>query len=235
MTPRFPRTRKYANPYALAGVDGLFCLLWLSAFAAQANFNGSGKAGSGLGKSKAVVGFGVFIWFVTSWYFILGDGRRLMIGYSLLWALTTLLSLYSVVFYRREGYLPGASRAPHNANQIDPDKDAFSTAPHDEYAPVHNVDDHDGIHDVNDTSIPTYGGRTSSPHNGDNLHDPFRDQGGYMPPSVHDDNTGYMGYSGESTAPAYSSQPPSDVGYSGQQGSMGGAGGRVQFPHAPYS
>ena len=146
------------------------------------------------------------------------------------------MSLYGVVYYKREGYLPGASRAPHNANQIDPDKDAFSTAPHDEYAPVHNVDDQDVLHEADESSIPAYGGRTPSSHFGDNSNSPYEVGGGYVPPSVHDENTSYMGYSGESTAPTYSSQPPSVAGgYAGQSGSVGSAGGRAQFPHAQYN
>jgi hypothetical protein len=141
------------------------------------------------------------------------------------------MSLYGVTYYKREGYLPGASRAPNNANQIDPDKDAFSTAPHDEYAPVHNIDDHDhnAIHEAHDTSIPTYGGPSSNSHFGDSS---YGGGMGYVSPAVHDDNTSYTGYSGESSAPAYSTQPPSIVGYSG---SVGSAAGRAQFPHAAYN
>jgi hypothetical protein len=60
------------------------------------------------------------------------------------------MSVYAVSYYNREGYLPGLSRAPLNSQMIDPDKDAFSTAPHDDYAPVHNADEHE---------IPEYPGR----------------------------------------------------------------------------
>jgi hypothetical protein len=62
MTARFPRTRKYANPFALAAVDALYMILWLSAFAAVANWNSTGKCKSGCHLSKAVVGLGVVIW-----------------------------------------------------------------------------------------------------------------------------------------------------------------------------
>ena len=143
MTPRFPRTRKFANPYALVAVDAIYTILWLSAFSAQASFNSSGKCKGGCGLSKAIVGFGVFIWYV--WpaapilLFPLPSQQTKVndIVNRLLWILTTAMSVYGAVYYRREGYLPGASRAPFNAQQIDPDKDAFSTAPHDdEYAPI---------------------------------------------------------------------------------------------------
>jgi len=186
MTPRFPRTRKFANPYAMASVDGFYCVLWLSAFAAVANWNSSGKCGDACKLSKAVVGLGVFIW--------------------LFFILTTFLSLHAVFFYKREGYLPGASRAPMNATQIiDPDKDAFSTAPHDdEYIAVHNTDEHD-LHDATHASYdpPTYGGSGVGAGY----------TGGYVPPSVSDD-TGYTGYAGAQ----------------GQQG----ADGRVHYPDARY-
>jgi hypothetical protein len=119
------------------------------------------------------------------------------------------MSLYSVMYWSREGYLPGASRAPYNAQAIDPDKEAFSTAPHDdEYAPVHNTDDHE----IPDHAGSSYAGESmgsrygaSSPSFG----------GGYVPPSVHDEPTGYTGYSG--AAPVHT-----------------GPGGRVQFPDARY-
>ncbi|KAF4630455.1 hypothetical protein G7Y89_g7686 [Cudoniella acicularis] len=196
MTPRYTRTRQFANPYALATVDGLFCFLWLTAFAAQASFNSSGKAGDGLGKSKAVVGFGVFIW--------------------LFWILTTLMSLYGVVYYKREGYLPGASRAPHNAQMIDPDKEAFSTAPHDdEYARVHNVDDNEVIHDAGGPGYGLGSGYGSEPSNPGNQSPRYEAPytGGYVPPSVHDD-TSYSAYAGAS--------------------SVGSSSGRAQFPDARY-
>lgn len=62
MTVRFPRTRKFANPYALASVDFIYCIAWLSAFASQATYNSSGQCKGACGASKAVVGLGVFIW-----------------------------------------------------------------------------------------------------------------------------------------------------------------------------
>jgi hypothetical protein len=120
---------------------------------------------------------------------------------------TTFMSLYAVFYYKREGYLPGASRAPTNAQMIDPDKDAFSTAPHgDEYVAVHDSDEHE-IHDMHQQQPvhdsydpPTYGG-----------------SGGYVPPSVSED-TAYTGYSGTHNA----------------QAPVVGDNGRVQFPNARY-
>ena len=119
------------------------------------------------------------------------------------------MSVYGLVYYRREGYLPGASRVPINAQAIDPDKEAFSTAPHDdEYAPVHNTDDHEII-----DAESGYMGPSSS--QGNRYGAPPSYGGGYVPPTVHDEPTGYTGYSGI-----------------GQVNT--GPGGRVQFPDARY-
>ncbi|KAH8597011.1 hypothetical protein B0O99DRAFT_619134 [Bisporella sp. PMI_857] len=206
MTPRFPRTRKFANPYAMATVDGVFCIFWLSAFAAVANWNAAGKCGGACNLSKAVVGLGVFIW--------------------LLWIGSTFMSLYAVFYYKREGYLPGASRAPTNANMIDPDKDAFSTAPHDdEYAPVHNDDHEIPIHSMNgpldshsyNQSSHTYQG--PSDIGAGNAYDPPQYGGAYAPPSVGED-TSYSGYN--------------DTSYGRQQAPVVGDNGRVHFPDGRY-
>jgi hypothetical protein len=125
----------------------------------------------------------------------------------LLYIVATVMSTIACMYYRREGYLPGTSRAPNNASMIDPDKDAFSTAPHDEYAPVHDTDDHE-IHDA-----PSYGGGQSS-HMGGGYGDAAPSYGAYASPTVEDE-TAYTGYSG--------AQSPSI-----------GPTGRLQFPTARY-
>lgn len=96
---------------------------------------------------------------------------------------------------------------------IDPDKEAFSTAPHDEYAPVHDTDEHEaessysGAHsapafgggDRYDTNLPNYGGGSGM---------------AYVSPEVHDEDMGYSG--------TYGGAPNPQV------------GGRVQFPDGRY-
>jgi len=121
------------------------------------------------------------------------------------------MSVYGLLYYRREGYLPGGSRAPANAHQIDPDKDAFSTAPHDdEYAPVNHNDDtemggarfggrHSPDHLATPSEVPSYSA-------------PSYHSNGYNPPSVHDEPTGYTGYAGAN----------------------GGNDGRAKFPTGRY-
>ena len=130
------------------------------------------------------------------------------------------MSTYACMYYRREGYLPGASRAPNNAAMIDPDKEAFSTAPHDEYAPVHNTDDHEiPIHESAPSygvSAPSYGGESST-MGGAGYSDAAPSYGAYAPPRVEDE-TAYTGYSGAS----------------GAQSPGIGPTGRLNFPNARY-
>lgn len=112
-----------------------------------------------------------------------------------------------MAYYRREGYLPGASRAPFNAQAIDPDKEAFSTAPHDdEYAPVHNTDDHES--EVGNPYASVSGSTVGSAYESNTAYS------GYVPPHVADEPSGYQGYSGS--------------------GPINNSGGRLNFPEARY-
>lgn len=98
------------------------------------------------------------------------------------------MSVYAISYYNREGYLPGLSRAPTNAQMIDPDKDAFSTSPHDDYAPVHNADEHE---------IHNYPAAGSSGLGEQRYDDPTPSYGGgsYVP-SHSPEDIAYTGYSG---------------------------------------
>lgn len=64
MTPRFERTRRFANVHAMFAVDIFGIILWLSAFATQAAYNSSGLCGNRCGISKGVVAIGVIITYV---------------------------------------------------------------------------------------------------------------------------------------------------------------------------
>lgn len=150
-TPRFPRTRKFAEPHVMLTVDAVFCIIWLSAFASQAAYNTGGHCGEKCAQSNAIVGLGVLMWF--------------------LWIATSAVSIYTLRHYRFHGELPGydKQRIGGGSNDIDPDKAAFSMAPQDEdaYAPV-QMDDHPG----GETS---YGGASGGVFS-DN---PYRTGGGY--------------------------------------------------------
>ncbi|KAK4127398.1 hypothetical protein N657DRAFT_641383 [Parathielavia appendiculata] len=169
MAPRFPRTRKIAQPYAMLAVDACFTVIWLSAFSTQAAYNTSNLCGNACGMSKAIVGLGVFVF--------------------LFFCATTFLSIWTLKYYQWNHRLPGYDRAQLKDQNIDPDKAAFSMAPHDEeaYAPVnlseHDHDDpHSGPHyagahsDYSDPYGPTVGSQVGGARS--DYSDPYGPAGG---------------------------------------------------------
>ncbi|KAJ3478307.1 hypothetical protein NLG97_g8613 [Lecanicillium saksenae] len=107
MTPRFERTRRFANVHAMFALDLFGVILWLSAFATQAAYNSSGLCGSRCGISKGVVALGVII--------------------TLLFAGSTFISGYTMTYFNFHGNLPGYSnrKIRGGSNDIDPDKEAL--------------------------------------------------------------------------------------------------------------
>ncbi|KAI0166995.1 hypothetical protein GGR52DRAFT_556391 [Hypoxylon sp. FL1284] len=124
MAPRFERTRKLAEPHAMVVADVVFTIFWLSAFASQAAYNTANSCGQGCAVSKAIVGIAFFEFFS--------------------FILTSAISIYTLRYWRQTESLPGYENLGTRQN-IDPDKAAFSMAPHDEeaYAPVQMDDHHD--------------------------------------------------------------------------------------------
>ncbi|KAG6008037.1 hypothetical protein E4U21_005050 [Claviceps maximensis] len=154
MTPRFGRTRKWAEPHVMMAVDASFTIIWLSAFASQAAYNSSGFCGNACGISKAVVGFAVFV--------------------CILFAASTFISAYTLTYWKFHGSLPGygSRKLRTGDNNIDPDKAAFSMAPHDEEA-------YERVNmDVDD------------PDHSSNNHNPYVDSAGYghANPYSHNDD-----------------------------------------------
>ncbi|KAL7625512.1 hypothetical protein AAE478_004732 [Parahypoxylon ruwenzoriense] len=139
LAPRFERTRKAAQPHAMVVVDTVFAIFWLSAFASQAAYNTANSCGTGCNVSKAIVGIAFFE--------------------VLTWVATTAVSVYTLRYYQRTDSLPGYENIGRSQN-IDPDKAAFSMAPHDEeaYAPV-NMDDHQEDHHDAPYDPDSFGGR----------------------------------------------------------------------------
>jgi hypothetical protein len=131
----------------MLAVDAIFTVIWLSAFAAQAAYNSAGDCGKVCRLSGAVVGLGVVITYVLSLPSNRSHGSGTNVAsIRILFAITTFLSAYTLTYYNFHGNLPGYdSRKIRTGDNIDPDKAAFSMAPHDDdaYAPVH-MDDHDG-------------------------------------------------------------------------------------------
>ncbi|KAL6878971.1 hypothetical protein J3F83DRAFT_271021 [Trichoderma novae-zelandiae] len=217
MTPRFERTRRFANPYVMLAVDGLYIIIWLSAFSTQAAYNSSGQCGGSCGISKAVVAAGVFA--------------------TLLWIGTAFLSAYTLQYYNFHGSLPGYdSRKIGGSDNIDPDKAAFSMAPHDEEAYERvNMDDHDapGAYDDHTTTMNSRYG-DSRPYNADDFDDPNRY--GALPPRTNsnplfDSETEYHGSTLGSDFAKH--KTPSPGPYSGNHSDTY-ADGPVQFPSADY-
>ncbi|KAL2151941.1 hypothetical protein VTH82DRAFT_5125 [Thermothelomyces myriococcoides] len=151
MAPRFPRTRKIAEPHAMLVVDTVYTIIWLSAFATQAAYNAKGLCGTACNVSKAVVAMAVFVF--------------------LFFCVTIFLSIWTLKYYQWNHRLPGYDRAQLSSQNIDPDKAAFSLAPHDEeaYAPV-NMDDQD--HDDN-VDGSHYGGASSVVGGRSDYSDPY--------------------------------------------------------------
>lgn len=125
--------------------------------------------------------------------------------------------MYGAIYYRNHGSLPGA-RIPNNAAMIDPDREAFSTAPHDdEYAPVHG-NDKDELDRLGRFDSELGGGSSSHPF------EPASYDNAYARPGADDEHESpYSGGYRPSTV-----EPDTDTSYGGA------TGGRAQFPNAPY-
>lgn len=144
-------------------------------------------------------------------------------SYSLLFGATTFISAYSLQFYNFHGDLPGYdARKIRGGENIDPDKAAFSMAPHDDEAYERvNADDHDASgagynHAGGDSAYDSTTGRYGSgnPYSAEDEDDPNRY--GALPPRVNamfDSETEYS--SGAAMPPAtgsYGSRPTFDDG-----------------------
>ncbi|KFY30365.1 hypothetical protein V493_01962 [Pseudogymnoascus sp. VKM F-4281 (FW-2241)] len=198
MTLLFARSRNWGNAYVFAGLDVLFAILWLSAFAAVAAWTDRGHCFGACKYSKAMAGFGFFIF--------------------VLWVLTSAISVYGAIYYRNHGSLPGA-RIPNNAAMIDPDREAFSTTPHDdEYAPVHG-NDKDELDRLGRFDSEMGAGSSSHPF------EPASYDNAYVRPGADEHDSPYSGGYRPTTV-----EPDTDTSYGGG----GAAGGRAQFPNAPY-
>jgi hypothetical protein len=211
MTPRWERTRKFAQPHAMLLVDCIFAVIWLSAFATQAAYNSSGRCGEGCKLSGAVVGLGVVVF--------------------LLFCASSFVSAYCLQFYNFHGTLPGYdARQIRGGENIDPDKAAFSMAPHDEEAYERvNMDDHEAsgsgygagadAEPYGSTSGGYGAGAGAEPYGSTSSRyghaDPYNtdDRYGGMPPSnntMFDSETEYGGasaYSGSTRPPTYNDEP----------------------------
>lgn len=197
MTPRFARTRRFAQPHAMLVVDVLFTIIWISAFATQADYNTQDLCGKVCKPSKAIVGLGVFITYVDSPCHS-SSPTAANLKFSLFFALTTLISGYSLQYYKFHGNLPGYDnrKIRGGGENIDPDKAAFSMAPHDDEAYERvNMDDNEAY------AGDQYG--HVNPYSADDYDDPNRY--GALPPR----NNGMFDADTEYNSAAATTGPPS--------------------------
>ncbi|KAL8932164.1 MAG: hypothetical protein Q9216_006939 [Gyalolechia sp. 2 TL-2023] len=138
--PQFNRTKRFSNAYAHAAIDVLLAIFWFAAFISVATWTTEGikhgvgrpgvkgcdafKWGGGGSKchlSQATIGMGVIIF--------------------LLFLATSYISIKNLLYYRRNGSLPGATPAHEahplpNTDDDDQAKYAFSSNPHDQRDPL---------------------------------------------------------------------------------------------------
>jgi len=141
------RARRFANIYAYLALDILFALLWFSAFIAVAAWEARGvREGSKIAHDKTGNG--------TCAKFAYGSKSRCEVSkaaagvgalLSILWCLSSAVSVYMVIRYKKTGIAPGTApvngRRPSTFPQADDDaKGAWSTKI-DEHTPDDASDD----------------------------------------------------------------------------------------------
>ncbi|KAI9818379.1 MAG: hypothetical protein M1827_000437 [Pycnora praestabilis] len=146
MVPQWSRTLKFANPYAFAGVDVLFAILWFCAYIAVSTWNWDGISA---GQAKKMKGTGCqqFAYGSTESCDLSRVTVWLGAFIDLLFALTSILSIYTLLRYRKTGALPYGTRSISTPS-ADPvgieaqTASAFSSNPHD---PSHDAYDDEGL------------------------------------------------------------------------------------------
>ncbi|KAL8677626.1 MAG: hypothetical protein Q9186_005961 [Xanthomendoza sp. 1 TL-2023] len=169
--PQFDRVKRFSNAYAHAAIDVLLVVFWFAAFISVATWTREGlKKGVGRPDHK---GCDAFAW---------GGGAskchlsQAIIGMGvvlfLLFIATSFISIKNLLYYRRNGSLPGANPSHPQPLPLHDDDDqtryAFSSNPHDEFD---NEDDVGGSSNAPNTSYellhdsqhhqPTAGGDNS--------------------------------------------------------------------------
>jgi hypothetical protein len=214
MTPRFERTRRFAQPHAMLMVDVFFTILWLSAFATQAAYNTANDCGEACNLSQAIVGLGVFV--------------------TLLFAGTSFLSGYTLQYYNFHGNLPGYdARKLRSGDNIDPDKAAFSMAPHDDEAYERvNMDDRD-----HDTTNSAYAGERYDSNSYSSSNNNYAQANPYNARDDDDDRSMYSAHPSRGNT-MFDSETEYNPGNNAYQPPLPNQGGYdttpAQFPTADY-
>ncbi|KAL8995400.1 MAG: hypothetical protein Q9188_006825 [Gyalolechia gomerana] len=135
--PQFNRTRRFSNAYAHAAIDVLLAIFWFAAFISVATWTREGIK-NGVGR-PGVKGCDAFAWG--------GGGSKCHLSQAtigmgviifLLFLATSFISIKNLLYYRRNGSLPGItpSHEAHpvpNQDEDDQVKYAFSSNPHDQF------------------------------------------------------------------------------------------------------
>ncbi|KAI9850926.1 MAG: hypothetical protein M1838_004812 [Thelocarpon superellum] len=158
MVPMWERAQKFVNAYAFAALDVLFAIFWFSAFIAVAVWN---SAGISAGADKAHVSSG------NCTTFAFGSEEKCKLSQAtagigglifVLFLATSAISVYGVIYFRKNGHLPGQSSGSDSYGITAQTKEAFSTADNgddeghiggaddDQYALLHSADNGDGRH-----------------------------------------------------------------------------------------
>ncbi|KAL8742738.1 MAG: hypothetical protein Q9190_004831 [Brigantiaea leucoxantha] len=135
--PQFDRVKRFSNAYAHVALDGLATLLWLAAFIAVAVWTNQGiKKGVGRPGTK---GCDAFAYGPPSKCHLSQATIVMGVIIFLLFVATSFISVKNLLYYRRNGSLPGATPS-HNishplpiSDEDDQTKYAFSSNPHDEF------------------------------------------------------------------------------------------------------
>jgi len=220
--PRFERTKMFAHPFWVVGVNTIYSIMWFSAFVAIASYTnngisdgeskeqdekirnqggcalfpaGTGEAVRACKMNRAAVGLGVILWF--------------------LWLGTTGIAGYAAWYFHLHSVSPYDDLTPSRQDIEETTKDAFSST--DEYALINkgreereDEDDHSSHHHHGrNGSVASYdGGYDAHPgnpvpwgegsaYNGIGGHGPVAGAGrkpsGLSMPIAPDDDYGYSG------------------------------------------
>ncbi|KAM5456241.1 hypothetical protein MaudCBS49596_001262 [Microsporum audouinii] len=236
--PMWPRIRKFGNVYAFAFIDGLFTLLWFAAWIATATYVGTGIAQGGKehkdsdndkDKNKNKSGCDVFA-FGSPTKCRLSTGTTVLgVFVFLIFIMTTLISMRSVMEYRRTGTMPYDGSDPTFAAHA---QAAFSSNP------AHDFDDDDD-RDPESRTGRFHGGPPSRQNDEDEyalLHnsevDDMGPHGSHRPPPSYDPTASNI----SSQPPRLSPLPPAGSSMSDFDTSYGGAyGGHRSEVSGDYS
>ncbi|MCJ1256776.1 hypothetical protein MMC24_004600 [Lignoscripta atroalba] len=131
--PAFARTKRFANPYALAAVDILFTILWFAALIAVAVWTNSGiKAGEAKKNDEDAKGCSAFGYGPEKTCKLSRVTVNLGVIIFLLFLATSLISAYNLIYYRKNGHLPNATPEFSDPTSNEAQKYAFSSNPNDE-------------------------------------------------------------------------------------------------------